>query len=217
MRSRRTIRLLLISLTVAALLTAAAPDGAWAGSLLSGYGGPGGGAQAILGSTLINGGSGRGGDSGAGGSGANRVGASGESQVVGRGSTGAQTGRTDVAGARGLSGEGSGSGNGSQGTGGHRGSASGALATHGAYGQGQAGAAGKGAGSGASAGSGGASAGASAAYKNSGLSRVAATSDAGSLGGPLGFTGADLLALLLALAVLAITAVFTRGLARMTH
>jgi hypothetical protein len=216
MRYRRTIRSLLTSLTVAALLTAAAPDGAWAGTLLSGYGGPGGGAQAILGSTLINGGSGRGG-SGAGGSGANGVGASGGSQVVGHGSTGAQTGRTGVAGARGLGSGGSGSGNGSQGTGGHRGSASGALATHGAYGRGQAGTAGEGAGAGSGASAGGASAGASAAYKNSGLSRVAATGDAGSLGGPLGFTGADLLALLLALAVLAITAVFTRGLARMTH
>jgi hypothetical protein len=51
MRSHRTIAL--ISALLAAL-SAAAPASAPASSLLSGYGGPGSGSQAILGATLLN-------------------------------------------------------------------------------------------------------------------------------------------------------------------
>jgi hypothetical protein len=57
----------LLALFICAALTTIAPTAATAGSLLSGYGGPGAGSQAILGSGLING-SGRGGSGGAGGS-----------------------------------------------------------------------------------------------------------------------------------------------------
>jgi hypothetical protein len=67
MRSRRTIKL-----TTACLLTlclsAALPVAATAGSLLSGYGGPGQGSQEIIGAALVNGGS-HGGGSRGGGSG----------------------------------------------------------------------------------------------------------------------------------------------------
>jgi len=55
MRSRRTI-----TLTIASLMTlsAALPAAAWASPLLSGYGGPGQGSQAIIGGGLVNGGGG---------------------------------------------------------------------------------------------------------------------------------------------------------------
>jgi hypothetical protein len=64
--TRRTIiKLTLIVMVVAAL----APAAASAGSLLSGYGGPGEGNQAILGSALLNGPSGKGGSGGGSGTG----------------------------------------------------------------------------------------------------------------------------------------------------
>jgi hypothetical protein len=69
MTSRRMITSILTVLVVAA--PAAVPALATAGSLLSGYGGPGQGNQAILGSALLNGpsgGGGGGGSAGAGGS-----------------------------------------------------------------------------------------------------------------------------------------------------
>jgi hypothetical protein len=53
-RHRSSSIFLTLSLTLAAML-AVAPGSAMAGSLLSGYGGPGSGSQALLGSTLING------------------------------------------------------------------------------------------------------------------------------------------------------------------
>jgi|GEM_PF-1344496 len=65
-RSSRFI-LLMLSLTLTAAVLVA-PGSASAGSLLSGYGGPGGGTQALLGSTLVGGrssGAGGGGSSGA--------------------------------------------------------------------------------------------------------------------------------------------------------
>jgi hypothetical protein len=68
MRSRRTITLTtasLLTLSLAAALPAAAP----AGSLLSGYGGPGQGSQEIIGASVVNGGSRGGGPSGGGSSG----------------------------------------------------------------------------------------------------------------------------------------------------
>jgi hypothetical protein len=63
--SQRSIRSLVAVLGVAASLCAV--DSAWAGSLLSGYGGPGQGNQAILGSTLLGGTSGGGGGAASGG------------------------------------------------------------------------------------------------------------------------------------------------------
>jgi hypothetical protein len=73
MRSRRTI-----TLTTACLLTlslsAALPAASSAGSLLSGYGGPGQGSQEIIGAGLVNGGSRGGGSSGGGSRGGSAVG-----------------------------------------------------------------------------------------------------------------------------------------------
>jgi hypothetical protein len=67
---RSTIRAVGLSLTAALALALAAPLAAQAGPLLSGYGGPGQGNQAILGSTLIGGpGGGSGGSGGSSGSG----------------------------------------------------------------------------------------------------------------------------------------------------
>jgi hypothetical protein len=111
-------------------LSAAAPAAAGANSLLSGYGGPGQGSQAILGSALLNGpggGQGGGGASGGGSSGgsggASGSGASGaraQHATSSRGANGA--GRSN-----GSRGEASGSGAGSQpyGTAGTRASAGG--------------------------------------------------------------------------------------------
>jgi hypothetical protein len=65
MNSHRKITPIIAGFAI--LLLGAAPA-AWGGSLLSGYGGPGQGNQAILGSTLLNGrGGGGGGNSGSGG------------------------------------------------------------------------------------------------------------------------------------------------------
>jgi hypothetical protein len=77
MKSRRKI----IPITALAVtLSALAPASAPASSLLSGYGGPGQGTQAILGSTLLNGPSGGGGGSTGGGYTAPLVGAAGSSR-----------------------------------------------------------------------------------------------------------------------------------------
>jgi hypothetical protein len=70
---RTIIKLTLIVVVVAAL----APTTASAGSLLSGYGGPGEGNQAILRSALLNGPSGKGGSGGGSGTGAGRSGSYG--------------------------------------------------------------------------------------------------------------------------------------------
>jgi hypothetical protein len=81
MRSRRTI-----TATTACLLTfclsAVLPVAATASSLLSGYGGPGQGSQAIIGAGLVNGG-GRGGGSRGGGSGGGSSSAAGSSTAAG--------------------------------------------------------------------------------------------------------------------------------------
>jgi hypothetical protein len=65
MRSRRMIRPII---ALMAALAAAAPAAASANPLLSGYGGPGQGSQAILGATLLNGSSSGGGSTGTTGS-----------------------------------------------------------------------------------------------------------------------------------------------------
>jgi hypothetical protein len=65
MTNHRTILMTLISLTVMSFAT---PSSVLAGPLLSGYGGPGAGNQAILGSALLGGGGSSGGSSGSTGS-----------------------------------------------------------------------------------------------------------------------------------------------------
>jgi hypothetical protein len=75
-----------------AVFSAAAPSAASAGTLLSGYGGPGQGSQAVLGSTLLGGsGKGSGGSSGGGSSRGGGAGArgSGEGAASSRGSSSA--------------------------------------------------------------------------------------------------------------------------------
>ncbi|MFI4977963.1 MAG: hypothetical protein ACHQC8_04705 [Solirubrobacterales bacterium] len=67
---------IVLTLVLMAALSAAAPDAAPAGSLLSGYGGPGQGNQAILGSALLNGPGGGGGGGSAGTSGLSSTGVS---------------------------------------------------------------------------------------------------------------------------------------------
>jgi len=82
--------------TTATLLVAlalAAPSAAGANSLLSGYGGPGEGNQAILGSALINGpGGGSGSSSSGGGAGQGATGAGAPAGVTGASATGTQRG-----------------------------------------------------------------------------------------------------------------------------
>jgi hypothetical protein len=91
MRSKRlTIAitaLALLVLTVSGLCSAAAD----AGSLLSGYGGPGQGNQAILGSALINGPSGKGGSGGGSGSTAAQLEAGGGSLAASSTSAGSSS------------------------------------------------------------------------------------------------------------------------------
>jgi hypothetical protein len=100
-----------ITLAVGLLVTSSAlvPASATASSLLSGYGGPGQGAQAILGSALLNGPS-QGGGSGGGGpsgtapaGGVSAGGASTGTAPLGGVSTGARTTRPAAAGNRGAS------------------------------------------------------------------------------------------------------------------
>jgi hypothetical protein len=115
--------------TAALALPALAPAVATAGSLLSGYGGPGEGNQAILGAALLNGRSGGSGSSGGGstgggstgggsaGSGSSSEGGGGEGPAVGRrtkslagarGARGAAGGGVGGRGAKGTAGEASG-------------------------------------------------------------------------------------------------------------
>jgi hypothetical protein len=90
------------SLAVALVLALAAPVAANAGPLLSGYGGPGQGNQAILGSTLIGGsGGGSGGSTGSGGSGGGGVEGAAPATTSAAGNTaqtGAATTRTNTSG-----------------------------------------------------------------------------------------------------------------------
>jgi hypothetical protein len=89
-----------LALALAGFLAAVAPLAAYAGSpLLSGYGGPGAGEQAIVGSTLIGGprgGAGSGGSLGSSSGGAGGGGLAGSSS--GSGATSAGTGGTQAAG-----------------------------------------------------------------------------------------------------------------------
>jgi hypothetical protein len=103
MKHHRTIVSTVFTLVLTAGLCACAPTAALAGGpLLSGYGGPGAGSQAILGSTLLNGGGSHGGGGSRGG-GSQAVGAaaastSGSASALGTqagsGAQGAGTGRS---------------------------------------------------------------------------------------------------------------------------
>jgi hypothetical protein len=86
MTSHRKILLILISLTV--MVIAVVPSCAFAGPLLGGYGGPGDGNQAILGSALLGGG----GSSGGG------AGSTGSSSGAAAGTAGGQSGREQSSG-----------------------------------------------------------------------------------------------------------------------
>lgn len=83
------------------------PAAADAGSLLSGYGGPGQGNQAILGSALLNGPSGKGGSGGGGSSGGGLV--AGGSQTAGVGGGGAAGATRSAQASKGAAGRRSGS------------------------------------------------------------------------------------------------------------
>ena len=183
MKSHRKISLITALL---AALVAVAPASAYANSLLSGYGGPGAGNQAILGSALIGGG----GSAGGGGS-------SGSS-----GSTGS-TGSTSGAGA---AGDGETTSGGASGQGLEAGAKQGAAGKRAGGRQAAGGAVGSGRGHGKASG------GAAGAYPVRPLDDVSNPTSAGS--GALGFAAADFGYLLLVLAVLGATGLVTRRLAR---
>ncbi|HEY4810062.1 MAG TPA: hypothetical protein VIH71_03295 [Solirubrobacteraceae bacterium] len=175
--TRRTItKLTLMALVIAAL----APSAASAGSLLSGYGGPGEGNQAILGSALLKGPSGKGGSSG--GSGAGATGRSGSyGSLIANASEGQSASSSrDSAGSTSSSSP--------------RSSKSGGKQRH------------------VQAGAEKASNGASQPYKQKYRASIETSGSGGSQ--PLGLSGADLLYILLALVVLALTGVVTRRLVR---
>jgi hypothetical protein len=100
MTSHRTILMTLISLT----LMFAIPSSTLAGPLLSGYGGPGEGNQAILGSALLGGGGSSGGSSGSTGSppgaAAETAGASQSGRSQSNGSTTGSSGLSSTSGGR---------------------------------------------------------------------------------------------------------------------
>lgn len=118
--------LLTLSLTAALCVL---PSSALAGSLLSGYGAPGGGTQALLGSTLVNGsgpsgGSGGGGNAGGGGSSSGAGAAAGGSRGSGNGGSGSS------ASGRGGASQSSGSGGGAKHANGANGTSAGGSAAY---------------------------------------------------------------------------------------
>ncbi len=178
---------------LATLALAMAPASAMAGSLLSGYGGPGSGTQALLGSTLVGGAGTPGGGSSVGGG-------------SGDGSATAPGGATGI-GAGGGTGSGGQAGGGGQSRGGLRAGGRGSGAGGSRAGGGSRGA----------TGTSGASAGGSAAYTLSGSLRVTAGLAAADDTGLLGLSGGDVLLFALMLGVLALTAGMTRRLAGPQH
>lgn len=181
-RHRSSFILLTLSLTAA---FGVAPPSALAGSLLSGYGGPGGGTQALLGSTLVNGAGPSGGSSGGSSSGG--------------GSTAAGGGIASVSGsapARGSGSSGPGPGSSASGASGARGHNEGSKRANGTPGTSAGGSAAYTSGEGLAP-----------------AARAAAAKDVKQA--PLGFTGTDALLLAFVLGVLVITMALTRGLARM--
>jgi hypothetical protein len=85
-RQRNRISIVILAIACG---SAFAPAGASAGSLLSGYGGPGQGSQQILGATLLNGPSGGGGAGGEGAAGSSPAGAGGSALMGDAGRVGA--------------------------------------------------------------------------------------------------------------------------------
>jgi hypothetical protein len=183
---------------VLAALMAVSPTLASASSLLSGYGGPGQGNQAILGSALLNGPRGGGGSAGSGGSGGGAEGAGGSSTGATTGATGVATGRETDA----------------------RSSAKGAPGGSGAAGSGAAGSGGPAAGTGAAArGARGASGTGARGAPRRALTAASLYPASERLGasqqtGTLGLSTADLLYIILAAGILAFVGVFTSRLTR---
>jgi hypothetical protein len=179
-----------ISLTTALLaaLVAVVPSCASANSLLSGYGGPGAGNQAILGSALIGGGGSAGGGGSSGSSGSGSTGSTGSA-------AGSAAGSEAVGGGEAAPADSSG-----------RGTREGGAAGKGAAGEAAGGAAGS------RRGHGKASGGAARAYPVRSLDDASKPTSAGA--GALGFSAADFGYLILVVALLGATGLVTRGLAR---
>jgi hypothetical protein len=211
-KAHRTILISGLPLVLWALLAAPAP--AAASTLLSGYGGPGQGNQAILGSALLSG-KGSGGSRGSGSGGSRGSGAS----------TASETSAGESASGRGSSGEAAAAGSetsgpSSSGSGGatsqsHTDSHTGAAGTGvGGSGQGAGGASGQGGGE-ARAGAGrGSRAGGAAGQTTSSLYPASERVPAGQGAGALGLSGSQLLYIILALVALLFTAALTKGLTR---
>ncbi len=200
-----------LAVVLSGLLFSFAPAVALGNSLLSGYGGPGEGSQAIIGSTLVKGGSGGGGGGSAGSGGSN--GSSGGGASSGNSGSGASAGSgvQGVAGGTGQSGVTQSSGRAQSGARGAGSSGEGGGGRGGSAAGGGAGtAAGSGQQAGSSAGASGASAGSGSGL--SGAGRVAPVSAVESQA--VGLSQADLLYILLALAALVATGLLTR---RLTH
>jgi len=189
MKSQRTI-IFISGLMLA--LAVAWPAPTLASSLLSGYGGPGQGNQAILGSALVNG------SRGGGGAGGGGAGGSGGSSAASSGSEGSAASE-DGSSSSGSSTQGTGSGTTSTSSGASA-SGSGASGSHSGSGSRSAGAGRSGAGTAAAA--------TASFYPAS--ERIAAGQDAGTLG----LSGADLLYILLAIGTLLFTGVLTTRLGR---
>jgi hypothetical protein len=188
-------RFTIATLTVLAMFASGVlPGVADAGSLLSGYGGPGQGNQAILGSALVNGPSGKGGAGGGSSGGSSR--GEGESGSIAQGSL-AEASRTTGTAVLGVAGAGArhvGSGT-SAAAGGSSGSAASGRHVHESAEQ--------------------ASDRGSRPYKRTYGSNASHRVATGSQ--TLGLSGADLLYILLALGMLFLTGVLTRRLARASH
>jgi hypothetical protein len=182
MTSQRTIITMLLSL-VALTAAAAVPVVAEANPLLSGYGGPGEGSQALLGSALLNGPSGGGGSAGGGSAGGIGSSANNESGSFRYGEP--------LHGARG--------------SGGRPSAAAGTSSTN----------------RGGRVTSGKSSNGAAGAYRGTAADRLSPAAEASAVAAAgsrtLGLSNGDLLLILLALAVLALTGTLTARLTRQPH
>jgi hypothetical protein len=195
-------------------LLAIAPTSALANSLLSGYGGPGEGSQAILGSSVV----GRSGGGGAGGSGggAARAGREGSSAAEARAEE-IYGPRTIEAPAGAVPGSGSAASGARSGPGGAGPSGAGSPATssgaRGGRGAASVGSAGTARG-GARPGAGGANGSGGAVGSRGGLGSASELVRFGGGSRTVGLTGADLLYMLLAAAALVSTGLITR---RLTH
>lgn len=177
------------TLTILAVLAAAAPSFAGANSLLSGYGAPGEGNQAILGSALVGGGGGGGSSSGGPSGGGSRTSLSG---TAGDGAQGSQSNSVSTT----SGGEGA-----RTGAGGGRAAGKGAssLPRHGGGGTSKR------------------EASKSAAHAYPNLSRDSALPSSSVATETLGLSGEYLACIILALGALVFTGVATRRLTRTSH